>query len=145
MNITMSENIESELVIKVIDLHNKIEKWIGRALNVHGIGLSEYLVLNQLYSAPNQKMRRSDLAELVGMSPSGITRLINPMEKIGLVEKEENPRDARVSLVTLASAGKHIYEDASASFAHASTALFEAFDIRQLGEFSKLLKVVSHA
>lgn len=139
----MPGNIEGELVIKVINLYSKIQKWVGRALNVHGIGLSEYLVLNQLYNAPNQKMRRSDLAELVGMSPSGITRLINPMEKIGLVEKEENPRDARVSLVTLSSTGKHIYEDASTSFAHSSAALLEPFDSGQLDEFSKLLKVIS--
>lgn len=138
----MSDAMESGLVINIINLQSKIQKRIGGALSVHGIGLSEYLVLNQLYIAPAQKMRRSDLAEQVGLSPSGITRLLNPMEKMGLVEKEENPRDARVSLVTLTAAGKRIYGDAQISFRHASTALFEPLDAKQLSTFSDLLNVV---
>jgi len=88
-------------------------------------------------------MRRSDLAELVGLSPSGITRLINPMEKIGLVKKEENFRDARVSLVTLSAAGKKIYKDAKVSFTHTSVSLFEPLGVKQLDVLAELLKTVS--
>ncbi|MFM2485184.1 MarR family winged helix-turn-helix transcriptional regulator [Celerinatantimonas yamalensis] len=139
----MSKNIESGLVVNVISIHNKIQKRIGGALSAHGIGLTEYLVLNQLYATPTQKMRRSDLAERIGLSPSGVTRLINPMEKIGLVAKEDNPRDARVSLVTLSAAGKQVYEEAKVTFAHASVALFEPFETNQLSVFSELLKIVS--
>jgi DNA-binding MarR family transcriptional regulator len=93
--------------------------------------------------APTQTIRRSDLAELVGLTPSGITRLINPMEKIGLVKKEENLRDARVSLVTLSTAGKQVYEDAQVSFAQASVSLFESLGVEQLETFTELLKTVS--
>ncbi len=139
----MAERLEGELVIQVINLYSKIQKRIGGPLAVHGIGLSEYLVLYQLYSAPTQKMRRSDLAEQVGLSPSGITRLLNPMEKIGLVEKEENPRDARVSLVTLSSAGKQIFEDARVSFDHAAEILLKPLDAQQSSAFSTLLTMVS--
>ena len=138
----MSENIEAGLVLSVINLQSKIQKRIGSALSAHGIGLSDYLVLNQLYTAPNQKVRRCDLAEQVGLSPSGVTRLLNPMEKIGLVKKQENPRDARVSLVALTTAGTKIYEDAQVSFKHASAALLEPLDKKELDEFYKLLKAV---
>jgi DNA-binding MarR family transcriptional regulator len=139
----MVEEIESGLVLDIISLHSKIQKRIGSALSVHGIGVTEYLVLNQLYATPAHKMRRTDLADRVGLSPSGITRLINPMEKIGLVEKEANPRDARVSLVTLSATGKKTCEEARVSFLHASTTLFEHFDVKQLGVLSDLLKIVS--
>ena len=136
----MSKSIESGLVLNAINLHNKIQKQTGGALSVHGIGLSEFLVLNQLYKTPTQKMRRTDLAEKVGLSPSGITRLINPMEKIGLVEKEENPRDARVSLVALSTAGKEIYEDAQISFAHASSGILDPLSTKQINALDELLK-----
>jgi len=139
----MLKDIESGLVVNVISIHNKIQKRIGGALSAHGIGLTEYLVLNQLYTTPTQKMRRSDLAERIGLSPSGVTRLINPMEKIGLVTKEDNPRDARVSLVTLSATGKQVYEEAQVTFAHTSVALFEHFETKQLSLFSELLKIVS--
>ena len=137
----MPKGIESELVLNAINLHNKIQRQTGGALSAHGIDLSEYLVLNQLYKTPTQKMRRRDLAEKVGLSPSGITRLINPMEKIGLVEKEENPRDARVSLVALSTAGKEVYEDAQVSFAHASSRIFEPLSTKQINTLDDLLKV----
>ncbi len=139
----MSENLEADLVISIINQQSKVHKRVGAALSAHGIGLSEYLVLNQLYRATNQKMRRSDLAEQVGLSPSGVTRLLNPMEKIGLIEKEDSPRDARVSLVALSETGKIITEEAKISFDYSSVALFESLDKKQLSTFSDLLKVVS--
>jgi DNA-binding MarR family transcriptional regulator len=138
----VAKDKKSDLVISIISLHSKIQKRIGGALYVHGIGLSEYLVLHQLFVATNQKMRRVDLAERVGLSPSGVTRLLNPMEKIGLIEKEHNPRDARVSLVALSSAGKRIYEEAKTSFQYASTSLFDPLDSKRVGVFEDLVKAV---
>jgi len=59
---------------------------------------------------------RIELAEHIGMSASGVTRLIAPMEKTGIIEKVANPRDARQSQVKLSNAGQRIYADASVSF-----------------------------
>ncbi len=139
----MTAHREGELVEKIINFQSKIQRRMGGALSAHGIGLSEYLVLNQLHQAPNQMLRRTDLAEQVGMTPSGITRLLNPMEKIGLIEKEQNLRDARVSLVSLTEAGKRIFEESRTSFEHAAASLFEGLDRKQRGTLSELLKVVS--
>lgn len=139
----MENHEESELVEKIINFQSRIQRRMSGALSVHGIGLSEYLVLNQLAQAPNQVMRRTDLAEQVGLSPSGITRLLNPMEKIGLVEKEKNPRDARVSLVSLTKAGAGIHANARTSFEHASVSLFEGFDRKQISVLTDLLRIVT--
>lgn len=138
----MKQHKEGALVMNIINLHNKIQKRVGGALSLHGVGLSEYLVLHQLFIAPGQKMRRVDLAEQVGLSPSGITRLINPMMKIGLIEKEDSPRDARVSLVTLSIAGKRVYGESKTSFQFASAALYESLDSKRLNVLSELVKVV---
>lgn len=138
----VSEHKEASLVTSLLNLHSTIQKRIGAPLSVHGIGLSEYRVLAQLYDAPDQKMRRSHLAEQVGLSPSGVTRLLNPMQKIGLIVKEDSPRDARVSLVRLTAAGKTITRDADVSFKQASTALFESLDQKQLGTLAELLQTL---
>ncbi|KEA62882.1 hypothetical protein ADIMK_2991 [Marinobacterium lacunae] len=45
--------------------------------------------------------------------------------------------------MTLSAAGKQVYEEAQVTFAYASVALFEPFEINQLSAFSELLKVVS--
>lgn len=76
-----------------------------------GIGLNEFMIMLTLSEAGEEKMRRIDLAEAVGLTASGITRLLAPMEKIGLIQRETNAEDARVSYVTLAKGGKQILSE----------------------------------
>ena len=72
---------------------------------VHGIGYVEFMVLLQLSAAPEGSMRRVDLAQAIGRTASGVTRLLKPMEKTGLVARGSSERDARVRLVRLTDAG----------------------------------------
>ena len=82
-------------------------------LSMHGISLGDFMILYLLHQAPGEKMRRVDLAEKLGLTASGITRILLPMEKIGLISRESSQRDARVSYVVLTAAGRRIYEDAT--------------------------------
>lgn len=86
----------------------KFQTSLSRRLDAKlgGISFTELIILYHLSQADEQKMRRIDLAEKVGLTASGITRLLLPMEKIGLVSKEANEHDARVSFVVLAPGGK---------------------------------------
>ncbi|OGF25071.1 hypothetical protein A2303_05615 [Candidatus Falkowbacteria bacterium RIFOXYB2_FULL_47_14] len=86
----------------------KFQTELSRRLDsrLGGLGWNEFIILYRLSREDGQKMRRIDLAEAVGLTASGITRLLLPMEKIGLVKKEANARDARVSLVALAPGGR---------------------------------------
>jgi len=77
-----------------------------------GIGFSEFLLLFYLSRAEDQKMRRVDLAAKIGMTPSGVTRLLLPMEKIGLVRSGPAKKDARVRFVLLAPGGKQKLSEA---------------------------------
>lgn len=72
---------------------------------LNGLSFHEFIVLYYLKQSEHQRMRRIDLAEKLGVTPSGMTRMLLPMEKIGLVDKDVNPTDARSTLVVLASGG----------------------------------------
>ena len=76
------------------------------------LGLTEFLILFHLTNAKEGKMRRIDLAESVGLTASGVTKLLAPMEKIGLIKREANAADARVSFVALTKGGKNAFENA---------------------------------
>ena len=54
----------------------------------NGIEFNEFLILFYLNQSNNQKMRRVDLAEKMSMTASGITRMLLPMEKIGLISSD---------------------------------------------------------
>jgi DNA-binding MarR family transcriptional regulator len=90
---------------------------------IHGIGLTEYMVLLNLAQAPNHTLRRIDIADAIARTGSGVTRLLMPMEKVGLVSKEANARDARVSLVKITPAGIELFENASVTLDQKSQAL----------------------
>jgi DNA-binding MarR family transcriptional regulator len=51
-------------------------------------------------------MRRVDLAQALGLSASGVTRGLIPLERIGLVVREPDPRDARVAYAALTPTGR---------------------------------------
>ena len=97
-------NTSLTFFLNLAKVHTTISRRFDGALN--GLSLTEFIVLFHLSNAHEEKMRRVDLAEKVGLTASGVTRLLLPMEKIGLVQKEVNERDARSSYVALASGGK---------------------------------------
>lgn len=134
----MSKSSQDELLIKLIALHTRIQRRLAGPLSCHGISFTEYLVLRQLHQTSDKKLRRVDLAQQVGLSASGVTRLLNPMQKIGLVSKEEVARDARISLVTLTSAGENILKDANTSFHQVAQSFMEPITAR---DQSNLLKI----
>ena len=80
-----------------------MQKNLDRALSVHGIGVSEFMILHTLFISEEQFMSRINLASSISLTASAITKLIAPMEKLNLVDKEKNERDARMSLVVMLS------------------------------------------
>jgi len=71
----------------------------------HDLPLSSYDVLTQLESAPGAEMRMSELARAVVLSRSGLTRLVDRLERQGLLERRECPEDARGSNAALTELG----------------------------------------
>ena len=109
-----------DLLFDLDRVHGLLLKRVDAQLSPHGISFTEFRVMHQLSLAPNLTLRRVELAAAVGLSASGVTRLLLPMEKIGLVAREANPRDARVSLVRLTDAGQGILADARVSVRQAA-------------------------
>jgi predicted transcriptional regulator len=65
----------------------------------HGISFNDFMLLHYLNRAPGGRLRRVDLAERLALTASGVTRSLLPLEKIGLVERQQDPRDARVAML----------------------------------------------
>ena len=110
-----------QLAMQMSLLQTNLNKRITNALSMHGISFTEFQVMLNLSIADKQTLRRIELAESVGLTASGVTRLLAPMEKIKLVEKEKNARDARVSLVKLSKVGKKILKESLITFEQASS------------------------
>ena len=81
-------------------------------LSIHGIGFNDFMILYLLRQAAGERMRRIDLAEKIGLTASGVTRMLLPLEKMGLIKREASERDARVSYVALTPTGNRLFEEA---------------------------------
>ena len=103
----------------------------SRLETAHGLSLRDYDVLVQLYGAPDRRMRRIDLARTVILSPSGITRLLEGLERAGWVGKHACESDARVTWAVLTDDGARKFEEASVQ--HRSD-VEELFSSRFTGE-----------
>ncbi len=71
----------------------------------HELPLASYDVLVQLSEAPERALRMTELAERVLLSRSGLTRLVDRLERDGLVARQAGPDDARGTLAVLTDAG----------------------------------------
>lgn len=78
----------------------------------HGIGYTDFIILAELASVVGGRLRPVDLAARLLLTPSGVTRALLPLAKIGLVERTSHERDARASYVTLTDAGKTRVDEA---------------------------------
>lgn len=72
----------------------------------HDLPLASYDVLVHLAEAPQRRLRMTELAERVLLSRSGLTRLVDRLERQGLVERRACPSDARGTHAVLTDTGR---------------------------------------
>ncbi len=106
----------------------------------HGLTLNDYDVLVQLAGADGQRLRRVDLARSVLLSPSGITRLLDGLERAGWVEKGLCPGDARVTYAVLTDTGRAKFQEAQSShLADVEAEFGSRFSAEERGALSGML------
>ena len=106
----------------------------------HGLTINDYEALLLLSRAPNQAMRRIDLAGSLVLTASGVTRLLNGLEAAGWVARDACPSDARVSYAVLTESGRDKLAAASCSHVAAIRSLFEErYSAAELATLAELL------
>jgi len=93
-------------------------------LAAHDLPLSSYDVLIYLRDAPGRRLRMAELADSVLLSRSGVTRLVDRLEREGLLTRETCPVDARGAFAKLTPAGEAKLAEARATHLAGVRALF---------------------
>lgn len=88
------------------DLQNALE---GDLAGV-GLAVGDYQVLVYLSERDDARMRMCDLAELLHLSPSGLTRRLDGLVRMGAVAREPSPEDRRATLAVLTPSGRRLLE-----------------------------------
>jgi DNA-binding MarR family transcriptional regulator len=102
-----------ETWVRFLRAHAALTRQLSARLEAgHGLTLNDYDVLVQLYFAEGHRLRRVDLARSVLLTASGITRLLDGLERAGWVEKARCDSDARVTYAVLTPKGLEKFEEA---------------------------------
>ena len=121
--------------------HSAITRQLNADLLVaHGLTLNDYEVLLHLSRAERRMMRRVDLAQSVILTASGITRLLDGLERSGLVAKDSCATDARVSYAKLTESGLRKLREATVTHLQGVDELFtNRFTSTELDSLAGLL------
>jgi DNA-binding MarR family transcriptional regulator len=107
----------------------------------HGLSINDYEVLLYLANAPDRRLRRVDLASSLLVTASGITRILQSLEREGLVESRTCPDDGRVSWACLTDAGLTKLKGARTTHLDGVARLFlDRFSERELARLGALLQ-----
>lgn len=110
----LSPSPDQELVLAVANSWERLLAQLESGLSdIKGITFAEYRLLRAIALSPRERASRVDLAERVGLSPSGVTRALQPLEKLGYVETHRGERDARLAMAVLTAHGEDLVRDAS--------------------------------
>ncbi len=94
--------------------HSAVTRELNADLaQAHGLTINDYEVLLHLAQAEERALRRVDLAERLVLTASGITRLLEGLERAGYVTKGSCSTDARVTYAVLTDAGLEKLREAS--------------------------------
>ena len=94
----------------LLRVHSALTKALDAELvREHGLPLSSYEVLLFLADSPEGQMRMSELADGVLLSRSGLTRLVDRMERDGLIRRERCEDDARGWFAAITPRGRELF------------------------------------
>ena len=131
----------TDLFVALVRAHAHATRQLSAQLTTdHGLTISDYEVLLRLSRAPDRRMRRVDLAEQVLLTASGITRLLDGLERSGYVERGSCDSDRRVVYAVLTDAGLAKLRGASESHVAQIGEYFSSrYDAAELSELTGLL------
>ena len=127
--------------VRLLRAHASIVRQFNSDLvHAHGLTLNDYEVLLHLAREPERRLRRVDLADRVLLTPSGITRLLDGLERTGYVTRAQCAGDARVTYAVLTDKGYDKLREASPTHLESIRSLFSArFGVQELETLAALL------
>ncbi|SHE51803.1 MarR family winged helix-turn-helix transcriptional regulator [Streptoalloteichus hindustanus] len=127
------------LLLRLLSARNAVVRRFDADLAVLGLGLTDFVILLRLGESP--RIRRVELAEQVGLTPSGVTRALVPLERLGLVTRERDERDARLGPAVLTPRGEQLLAEARKRARHlADEVVGDDWDEGELTAFAAALQ-----
>jgi DNA-binding MarR family transcriptional regulator len=113
---TRETPVAIDAFVRLVRANAAVTRQLSAQLSAdHGLNLNAYEALLLLARAPDSRLRRVDLANSLLLTAGGVTRLLDGLERDGLVAREECSSDRRVTYALLTESGRAKLREASKS------------------------------
>jgi DNA-binding MarR family transcriptional regulator len=135
------QSLGAQAFLSLLRAHASATRRLNAQLSAeHGLTINDFEVLLRLARAPGRRMRRVDLAGEVLLTASGITRLLDGLERQGLVERASCSTDRRVVYAVITDDGlAKLRRAASSHFAQVEELFGDRYDETELTALDALL------
>jgi DNA-binding MarR family transcriptional regulator len=128
----------------VVTIAQAVERWntyLGRQFGPLSRPQQRTLRLLAERQVQQEMVRVGDLAEPLGVTTAGITRMLDTLEGLGYITRSRTPNmDQREVYVTLTAAGAQVLQEADQVLLGRVQVLIERLDDRERGELVLLLR-----
>jgi DNA-binding MarR family transcriptional regulator len=138
-NPAMKNDPSFELVASVMTTADAFLRESQRLFRPHGATGAQYNVLNILAAHPDGLSQR-ELGDLLVVDRSNVTGLLDRLEKLGLVRRQDHPDDRRVYRVSLTAAGSARWKTIHPLYLRAVADITRGLTVRQMREARKSLR-----
>src|SRR5437879_10126732 len=129
---------EQQVSALVFHLGRELRTALDRRLTSHGLTSQQaaLILLSRLLHEPNP----NKMAERLGTDTAGMTRLIDRLEKKGLIFRKTSPEDRRSIVIVLGPKSKHMLPRLIPAFGHVEDSVLDGFSKQDDGQLSSLLR-----
>ena len=136
-----TQPVEIAAFARLMRAHTVLRRELeAEVLSPRGLTINDFEALLHLSKSVELRLRRVDLVELLMLTPSGVTRLLDGLQEAGLVENLQCDDDARVTWARLTQDGIETVQCVGASHAQRLRSHFhEALSADEVEQLSELL------
>ena len=101
-----TQAVELTAFVRLMRAHTLLRRELEtEVLSPRGLTINDFEALHHIFRSDDNRLRRVDLVELLVLTPSGVTRLLDGLQEAGLVENVQCQDDARVTWARLTQDG----------------------------------------
>jgi DNA-binding MarR family transcriptional regulator len=136
-----AQPVELAAFARLMRAHTVLRRELeSEVLTPRGLTFNDFEAMLHLGRADDKRLRRIDLAELLLLSPSGVTRLLDGLVETGMIENVHCADDARVTWAKLTDEGTRTLECVGANHTKVMRSLFQgSLDEGEVAQLSELL------
>lgn len=128
------------LALRLIFLGKHLSHLLEQRLANRGLNRTQSVVLTVLNHHPG--LQAQDLRVPASVEPANVTRTLQSLERLGLLERRPHPTDGRASLLFLTEAGRTLARELSEEIQGLSTALLRGMDPQELSHLESVLDLL---